>query len=210
MVASSNLYSVVLAPALVARLEVLRVAAPLSLYALGNLDLLGHPMLALFCSAKAPGRVILQIHDLAQRWRVEGPTIISGFSSPVEHETLVVLLRGPQPVILCPARSLVGMRLKPEYRAPLDAGRLLLLSPFPESVRRADARTAVQRNRFVAALADQVLIAHAEPGSKTARLAEEIAGWRKVVFTLEHPAGAHLHLPIYESSNQVPIRTGGG
>lgn len=171
----------ILNPELAARLNVLGAVATVALHARGNLDLLAGPTLALFCSAKAPGRVILQIHDLAQRWRVEGPTIISGFSSPVEHEALVVLLRGPQPVILCPARSLVGMRLKPEYRAPLEEGRLLLLSPFPESVRRADARTAVQRNRFVAALADQVLIAHAEPGSKTARLAEELVWWGKVM-----------------------------
>lgn len=62
----------------------------------------------------------------------------------------------------------------------------------------------------IVTLADQVLIAHAEPGGKIARLAEEIAGWGKTVFALEHPAGAHLQLPIYESSNQVPIRTGGG
>ena len=174
----------VLKSALAARLAVLGAEYSVALHARGNLDLLDTPLLALFCSAKAPGRVLLQVHDLAQRWRVAGPTIISGFHSPAEQEALAVLLRGPQPVILCPARSLVGMRLQPQYRAPLDAGRLLLLSPFAESVRRADAETAAQRNRFVAALADQVLIAHAEPGGKTARLAEEIAGWGKMVHSL--------------------------
>jgi hypothetical protein len=30
-----------------------------------------------------------------------------------------------------------------------------------------------------------VLIAHAEPGSKTARLAEEIAGWRRTMVEME-------------------------
>ena len=83
-----------------------------------------------------------------------GPTIISGFHSPVEQEALIVLLRGPQPVILCPARSLARMRLKPAYWTALEAGRLLLLSPFAESVHRATIEMAYQRNRFVAALMD--------------------------------------------------------
>ena len=113
-----------------------------------------------------------------------GPTIISGFHSPVEQEALIVLLRGPQPVILCPARSLARMRLKPAYWTALEAGRLLLLSPFAESVHRATIEMAYQRNRFVAALADRVLIAYADPDGKTAQLAEDIAGWGKAVVTL--------------------------
>ena len=101
------------------------------------------PLLALFCSARAPASIILQVHDLAQQWRADGVAVISGFHSPPEQEALVVLLRGPGPVILCPARGIEGMRLKPEYREPLAAGRLLLMSPFEEKVRRITAETAV-------------------------------------------------------------------
>ena len=150
------------------------------------------PLLALFCSTKAPASILLQVHDLAQQWRTGGVTVISGFHSPVEQECLAVLLRGPQPVIVCPARSLDRMRLKPEYKEPMAAGRLLLLSPFGEKVRRMTADTALTRNRFVAALADTVLIAHAQPGSKTEQLAQEVMGWGKQVQTLDHPANEHL------------------
>ena len=150
------------------------------------------PLLALFCSTKAPASIILQTHDLAQQWRTGGVTVISGFHSPVEQECLAVLLRGPQPVIVCPARSLDRMRLKREYREPMAAGRLLLMSPFGEKVRRMTADTALTRNRFVAALADEVLIAHAQPGSKTEQLAQEVLGWGKQVYTLDHPANEHL------------------
>jgi len=52
-------------------------------------------------------------------------TVISGFHSLVEQECLAVLLRGPQPVIVCPARGLARMRLKREYKEPMVAGRLL-------------------------------------------------------------------------------------
>lgn len=184
----------------------LTVLAPdvISLHSLGEPALLTQPTLALFCSAQTPAAILLHVHDLAQQWRVNGPTIISGFHSPAEQEALAVLLRGPQPVIVCPARSLAGMRLKPEYRAPLAAGRLLLLSPFPETVRRATAETAYRRNRCVAALADQVLIAHAQPGSKTAQLAREAVGWGKAVFTLEHSGNVHLSLPVYTPGKDSP------
>ncbi|MBN1876593.1 MAG: transposase [Anaerolineae bacterium] len=178
-------------------LMILGEKAPKFIQALGDLRLLERPTLALFCSSKTPASIILHVHDLAQKWRVEGPTLISGFHSPAEQEALAVLLRGPQPVIVCPARSLARMRLKPEYKAPLAEGRLLLLSPFAEAIRRASAQTATQRNRFVAALADQILIAHAHPGSKTAQLAQEVTAWGKRVFTLDHPANVHLQLPVY-------------
>ena len=59
------------------------------------------PLLALFCSTKAPASILLQVHDLAQQWRTGGVTVISGYHSPVEQECLAVLLRGPQPVIVC-------------------------------------------------------------------------------------------------------------
>lgn len=179
------------APPLAGKLAMLAPDVPLALHSLGNLNLLQHP-LGLFCSSKAPASIILHIHDLAQRWRVDGPTIISGFHSPAEQEALAVLLRGPQPVIVCPARSMVGMRLKPEYRTPLEEERLLLFSPFPAAIRRATTETAYQRNRFVAALADQVLIAHAHPGSKTAQLAQHLVEQGRPVFTLDHPANGHL------------------
>jgi len=50
----------------------------------------------------------------------------------------------------------------------------------------------VFRNRFVAALANAVLIAHARPGSKTEALAREVIGWGKPVYTLDHPANRNL------------------
>jgi hypothetical protein len=110
---------------------------------------------------------------------------IGGFHSLVEREVLTVLLRGPAPVIVCPARSLADMRVKPEWREPLAAGRLLLLSAFQDKVHRVTAETALARNRFVASVADLVCIAHAEPRSHTERLAQEARGWGKRVVGLE-------------------------
>ena len=151
----------------------------------------GKPTLALLSSAKAPAGVLLAVHDLARQWRQSGPIILSGFHAPVENEALSVLLAGPQPVVLVLARGLYR-RPPNELRPAPEAGRLLILSPFQENLRRATAATATIRNRVVAALASDVLIAHAEPGSKAEALAREALSWGKSIHTLDHPANANL------------------
>src|SRR2546430_15639221 len=49
----------------------------------------------------------------------------------------------------------------------LAEGRLLLISSFADTVRRADEEAARQRNRVVAALADKIFVAYAAPHGKT-------------------------------------------
>lgn len=71
-------------------------------------------------------------------------------------------------------------------------GRLLIVSPFKAGVRRAATLTATARNRLVASLADELLIAYAEPGGKTAALASEARVWGKPVYALDHPANVSL------------------
>ena len=149
-------------------------AAPDQLSALGNLDLLALPKTALFCSARCPGDVILRAYDQAAKWRDAGRCIISGFHSPVEKECLQILLRGSQPIIICPARSLPQC-VPPEWKNPLAAGRLLILSRFNKSERRVTSELAARRNGFVAALADEVWFAHITPGGQMERLAKRFA-----------------------------------
>jgi predicted Rossmann fold nucleotide-binding protein DprA/Smf involved in DNA uptake len=145
--------------------ERLGASAPRELTALGNLDLLSRPMTALFCSARCPGKTILRIYDQAAKWRDEEHCVISGFHSPVEKECLRILLRGSQPVIICPARA-IPKRIPPEWRKALDDGRLLILSFFPDKETRVTADLAAHRNELVAALADQVFLAYATPGGR--------------------------------------------
>ena len=166
--------------------------APQTIAALGNLDILHRPAFGMFCSVKCPGNLILQTYDLAQEWREAGVPVIGGFHSPMERECLTILLRGTAPVIVCPARSIEGMRVRSEYKPPLADGRLLLLSPFSPGYGRNTSETSVRRNRFVAALADRVFIAHAAPGSKTEALCREIVEWGKSLYTLPCDDNAHL------------------
>ncbi|MBI4490307.1 MAG: DNA-processing protein DprA [Deltaproteobacteria bacterium] len=159
--------------------------APSSVAALGNLEALKRNKLGLFCSVKCPGKVILQTHDLARQLIQAGVTVIGGFQSPVERECLRILVRGSQPLIICPARSLKKMRMQKEWRKALDDGRLLFLSPFPDNRHRGDAEMALYRNRFVAALADRIFVPYAAPGSKTEYFCREVGGWGKGLYTFE-------------------------
>lgn len=154
--------------------ERLGADAPPELTTLGNLDLLALSKTALFCSARCPGKVILTAYDQAAKWRDAGRCVISGFHSPVEKECLKILLRGSQPIIICPARSL-PRRTATEWQKPLANGRLLILSCFNESERRVTADLAARRNEFVAALADEVWFAHITPGGQMERLARIVS-----------------------------------
>lgn len=166
--------------------------APSSIAGLGNLEVLKHNKLALFCSVKCPGKLILQTHDLAQQLMQARVTFIGGFHSPVEKECLRILLRGTQPVIVCPARSLKKMQIRTEWKKPLDEGRLLFLSPFPDNRHRGDTEMALYRNRFVAALADRIFIPYAGPSSKTEKFCQEILAWQKAVHTFNHASNENL------------------
>ena len=165
--------------------------APTAVTALGDLALLDRSPLAIFCSARCPGSLIVQASDLAHGLRDRGATVIGGFHTPVEGACLEILLAGAGPLIVCPARGMYKT-IPAELRKPLADGRLLLLSPFDEAERRVTAELAAYRNRFVAALAERVLFLHATPGGKTEALAREVIGWGKPAYALAHPANAHL------------------
>jgi predicted Rossmann fold nucleotide-binding protein DprA/Smf involved in DNA uptake len=110
----------------------------------------------------------------------------------MEQECLNILLRGKQPVIVCPARGIENMRLKAEYKTPLAESRLLFLSPFPEKEKRITADLALARNRFVAALADEIFVAHTAEGGKIEAFCCKLAARGKSLTTLESRANANL------------------
>jgi predicted Rossmann fold nucleotide-binding protein DprA/Smf involved in DNA uptake len=166
--------------------------APKDITAIGNLDILHNKTLAVFSSAKCPGAIILKTYDLMKKLREADITVISGFHSAIERECLNILLKGKQPVIICPARSIEGMRIRTEYKKPLKEGRLLFVSPFPEEEKRISSEKALRRNYFVAALATSIFIPYAAPKSLTEMFCQKILKWGKQVYTIDDEKNKNL------------------
>lgn len=164
------------------------------LHIVGDRAILDRPKVALFCSVKCPGKLILDTYDLVGRFRDKGVTVISGFHSPMEQECLRILLRSPHPVVWCLARRLLSrIPSKPvDCRAAVAEGRLVMATPFPDTVRHITAKTATTRNRIVAEMASAVVVAHAAPGSKMEALCRDILAAGKPLYTFDHPANAAL------------------
>jgi predicted Rossmann fold nucleotide-binding protein DprA/Smf involved in DNA uptake len=149
-------------------------AAPAELWVAGPLKPLDQLKTGFFCSSQCPGSIILKTFDAITQMRDEGQILIGGFHSVMEWECLGILLRGRHPVIWVPARSIVGMHLKPELVPAFNAGRLLILSPFPPKDKRITATLAEARNRFVGALADRIFVPHAAPNSRTLAICDQL------------------------------------
>jgi predicted Rossmann fold nucleotide-binding protein DprA/Smf involved in DNA uptake len=129
----------------------------------GNTELLKLPKTAFLCSLNMPASAVLKCYDWAIEQRDKGNCVISGFHSKIEKDVFHYLLAGTQPVIMVLARG-IKVKIEPELKAAVDAGRLLLITPFENSVKRITAETAEKRNRFMIELADEVVIGFASKG----------------------------------------------
>ncbi len=178
-----------------------------SLHIVGDAAILERPKIALFCSVKCPGKLILETYDLAKRFRNEGVLVISPFHSPMEQECLRILLRSPQPVIWALARGVYRqIPSNPvDCRNAAAEGRLIMVTPFPDTVRHITAETATTRNLLVAGMADAVVVAHAAPGSKMEALCRDILADGKPLYTFDHPANAALLAAGAKRTDTLPL-----
>lgn len=174
--------------------------------------------IAILCSSRCTGTVIVHGLDVALALKNAPITIVSGFQSPLEKESLKFLLKGSVQLVVCPARSAVGMRVPAAWKKPMESGRLTIRSFIDEQTnansdpsvdrskddsakaitpprllpKRPTTDLAEQRNRFVCSISDAVLILHASPGGKLERLAAELLVAGRLVWTLDDPANAQL------------------
>lgn len=161
-------------------------------FAIGNVELLELPSLGLFCSRSCPATIILKTYDFAQKLKTQVTPIISGFHSPVEKEVLITLLQGTIPIIICPARSIHKMRISSDWKSAIEDGRLLVMSPFIKEHNRSTQKLAELRNDMVAQLAYKVLIAYAQPESKTEAFAKILLANERIVLTFDTGFNSNL------------------
>ncbi len=124
---------------------------------IGNKALLELNKTAFLCSRKVPASIVLKCYDWAIQQREEGNCVISGFHSQIEKDVLHYLLKGNQPIIVVLARGL-KQNIEPEFLEPIEKGRLLIITPFEEKVKRVTTETAKMRNQMMMELANQTVI----------------------------------------------------
>ena len=151
-----------------------------------------HPGIGLICSIQCPGSIIIKTFDVIRRLRDEKIVMIGGFHSPMERECLDILLRGAQPVILCPAKCLRNLRMGKAARKALAEGRLLVLSIFGDEVRRTTSFEALLRNDMVAALAEAILVPHASKNGRTWTTIRRALEKSQKILTFEDDANVDL------------------
>jgi predicted Rossmann fold nucleotide-binding protein DprA/Smf involved in DNA uptake len=166
--------------------------APVCVASAGPWEILSRHSLSLFCSVRCPGAMILQTYEFVSRLRHHNITLVSGFHSPMEKECLRALSTGSAGIVWCLAKALSAFRLPPEFQALYDAQRLLLFSAFPDHATRVTADAAAYRNRVAAALAEDVFLSHAAPGSHTETFCIQALAWGKTVLTLDAPENTQI------------------
>jgi hypothetical protein len=136
---------------------------------LGNTELLKLHKTAFLCSREIPASVVLKCYDWAIEQRDKGNCVIGGFHSKIEKDVFHYLLAGTQPVIMALARGMKE-KIDTDLKAEVDTGRLLIVTPFENNVKRVTAETAEKRNRFMIELADEVVIGYVGKGGMLERL----------------------------------------
>ncbi len=150
----------------------------------GNIELLKINKTAFLCSRKIPASVVLKCYDWAIAQREAGNCIISGFHSQLEKDVLHYLLKGKQPIIVAMARGL-KQKLELELQQPMEEGRLLIITPFDESVKRVTEKTAAIRNQMMIELADEVVVGFASEGGNLRKMLKEQSAGVNVQYLTE-------------------------
>ena len=132
---------------------------------IGKDELLKLSKIAFLCSRKVPASVVLKCYDWAIEQREAGKCVISGFHSQLEKDVLHYLLKGKQPIIVALARGL-KQKIEPELQEAMDKGRLLIITPFEEKVKRVTEETSAIRNSMMIEIADEVMVGFASEGGK--------------------------------------------
>ncbi|KJU84073.1 hypothetical protein MBAV_003749 [Candidatus Magnetobacterium bavaricum] len=144
------------------------------------MELLNLHKVAFLCSRKCPERVVLRSYEWAIEQRQKGVCVLSGFHSSIEKDVLYFLLKGNQPIILALARGFTK-DIEPQLRRQIDKNRLLIITPFEETVKRVTGETAGLRNRLMLELADEIVVAYAGKGGNLDKLVSETMTSGKIV-----------------------------
>ena len=127
----------------------------------GNKDIIKLYKTAFLCSRKCPADIVLKSLDWAKSKKDKGECVISCFHSRIEKDVFDILLKGTQPLILVLARGM-KKRWPKEIKNAVEQERLLIISPFDETITHITQETAKKRNEIMVDIADEVFLVYAK------------------------------------------------
>ena len=149
---------------------------------IGNAGLMGLPKTAFLSSRKVAPQDVMRCYDWATGMRGGGgtpggsagrlapPCVVGGFQSALERDVLKLLLPdGGPPIVMVLARGM-WRSVPVEYREAINAGRMLVVSPFSQGVVRVSKETAEKRNGWILDNCDEAVFASLDPNGSLARL----------------------------------------
>ena len=143
---------------------------------LGNAALMALPKVAFLSSRRVAPAAVMRCYDWATGMRGGGrgatalPCVVGGFQSALERDVLKLLLpEGGPPIVMVLARGM-WRSVPVEYREAINAGRMLVVSPFSQGVVRVSKETAERRNGWILDHCDEAVFASLDPNGSLARL----------------------------------------
>ena len=156
---------------------------------IGNAALMERPKVAFLSSRKVAPTAVMRCYDWATGMRGGGsagrlappgdgghagrvtlPCVVGGFQSALERDVLKLLLPdGGPPIVMVLARGM-WRSVPTEYREAINAGRMLVVSPFSQGVVRVSKETAEKRNGWILDNCDEAVFASLDPNGSLARL----------------------------------------
>jgi REP element-mobilizing transposase RayT len=106
--------------------------------------------------------------------------IISGFLSPMERAVFKAGLAEKRPLIWVKSWGFGTPSLTEQ--AAIDAGRLLIVSPFPDSIEAPSVRRAAWCNEYVLAHCDRMVIGHLNPSGMLACILSERKPDQEIIY----------------------------
>ncbi len=141
--------------------ERLGALAPPILYGCGEESLLGTGGLAVVGSRDVDGGLVEYTETVAGRAAAAGVTVVSGGARGIDQAAMRGALQEGGRVAGVLADSLERAALRAEHRELLMDGRLVLVSPYDPGA-GFNVGNAMQRNKFIYALADAALVVNAD------------------------------------------------
>jgi REP element-mobilizing transposase RayT len=147
----------------------------------GNRSLLDLPQTAFLASRSCRGEKSFAFPDTGETFLARTECVISGFLSPMERAVLDDCLADGVPVIQVLARGLPDA-FPPHVRRAMDAGRVLVMTPFDSQVSRSSAERAAWCNQYALHLAERVVVGRLNPDGQLACLLADLSRETVVTF----------------------------